>query len=266
MSQRSAAAFDEVADLYDRARPRYPAELVDELLRLTGIGPASRVLEIGPGTGQLTEPLAAVGSEIVALEVGPSLAELARRRLAAFPRVRVITTSFESWEAPPEPFDAVVSASAFHWLDPSLRVAKSVSLLRDGGSLAIIEGHHIHGGTRSFFERSQECYRRWMPDTPPDFQLPSSADLPRESPELSGAADLEPALLRRYEREYAYSTSEYQDLFRTYSDHRALGPEGCEGLVGCLGRLIDLQFGGRITKRVLTELRVARVRRTHPTE
>lgn len=46
--------FDEAADLYDRARPRYPQALVDDLVRAAGLGPGSRVLEIGPGTGQLT--------------------------------------------------------------------------------------------------------------------------------------------------------------------------------------------------------------------
>ncbi|MGW3851955.1 class I SAM-dependent methyltransferase, partial [Streptomyces fagopyri] len=54
--------FDEAAELYDRARPRYPAALVDELAGRAGLGPGVRVLEIGPGTGQLTVPLARLGA------------------------------------------------------------------------------------------------------------------------------------------------------------------------------------------------------------
>jgi cyclopropane fatty-acyl-phospholipid synthase-like methyltransferase len=46
--------FDEDADLYDRARPGYPAQLFDDLAELAGVGPGCRLLEIGPGTGKAT--------------------------------------------------------------------------------------------------------------------------------------------------------------------------------------------------------------------
>jgi len=52
------STFDEAAELYHRARPGYPAALFDDLAELTSIRPGSRVLEIGPGTGQATLPLA----------------------------------------------------------------------------------------------------------------------------------------------------------------------------------------------------------------
>lgn len=64
--------FDEAAALYDRARPRYPEPLVDDLARAAGLGPGSRVLEIAPGTGQLTVPLATSGCRLTAVELGPS--------------------------------------------------------------------------------------------------------------------------------------------------------------------------------------------------
>jgi hypothetical protein len=58
-----------------------------------------------------------------------------------------------------------------------------------------------------------------------------------------------------------YSTAEYLDLVLTYSNHRALPSDALRGLLDCLADLIDRRFGGRITKRYLTELRVA-LRRT----
>jgi SAM-dependent methyltransferase len=85
MTQRDRArrrwTFDEAAGLYDRARPGYPAALFDDLVELTGIGPGSRVLEIGSGTGQATGPLAERGCRVVAVELGPRLAAVARRNL-----------------------------------------------------------------------------------------------------------------------------------------------------------------------------------------
>ena len=55
-------AFDSVAEAYDRARPSYPEQLVNDLIALADIGERSRVLEIGPGTGQLSVPLAKHGA------------------------------------------------------------------------------------------------------------------------------------------------------------------------------------------------------------
>ena len=76
------AIFDEDAELYDRARPGYPAELMEDLRSFAGLGPGSTVIEIGPGTGQATRGLLAQGWRVVALEPGRELAAVARRVLA----------------------------------------------------------------------------------------------------------------------------------------------------------------------------------------
>ena len=62
---RLRATFDEVADLYEAARPTYPPQLFDDLVSLAGLSPGARVVEIGCGTGQATLPLAERGLEIV---------------------------------------------------------------------------------------------------------------------------------------------------------------------------------------------------------
>lgn len=149
--------FEEDAELYERARPRYPRPLVEELTRVTGIGPGSRVLELGPGTGQLTVPPAGFGCRITAVELGPSLAAVARRRLRVRPSAEVVVADFERWELPPQPFDAVVCATAFHWLDPALRLPEAARALRPGGRLALVTTLHVAGGTQEFFDRVQRC-------------------------------------------------------------------------------------------------------------
>src|SRR5919108_4449878 len=120
--ERRRATFDEAAELYDRARPGYPPALFDDLAELAGVGPGCRVLEIGPGTGQATVPLAERGCKIVAVELGEGLAAVARRNLARFPEVQVVTAAFEDWPLPAEPFDVVLAATSFHWIDPAVRV------------------------------------------------------------------------------------------------------------------------------------------------
>ncbi|HEX7993596.1 MAG TPA: hypothetical protein VF506_06705, partial [Streptosporangiaceae bacterium] len=46
--------FDSAAERYDRARPDYPAELLDELVLLAGLRPGAQLLEVGCGTGKAT--------------------------------------------------------------------------------------------------------------------------------------------------------------------------------------------------------------------
>ena len=257
--ERLRSTFDQVADLYDRVRPGYPAALFDDLAELAGVGPGARVLEIGPGTGQATVPLAERGCRVVAVELGADLAAVARRNLARFPEVEVVTAAFEDWPLPAEPFDLVLAATAFHWIDPAVRVVKAADALRPGGALATVTTHHVAGGDESFFAEVQACYERWDPDTPPGgAPLKAAADIPTSSDELDRSHRFGPASFRRHEWEQAYTATGYIEVLLTYSGHRALDPRAQAGLLDCIAHLIDTAHGGRITKRYLTELRVAR--------
>jgi SAM-dependent methyltransferase len=256
--ERLRRTFDQAAELYDRVRPGYPPALFDDLAELAGVGPGCRVLEIGPGTGQATVPLAERGCRIVAVELGAELAAVARRNLARFPQVQVVTAAFEDWPLPDEPFDVVLAATAFHWIDPAARVGKAADALRPGGALATIATHHIAGGDQAFFVQAQACYERWDPETPPGgARLPTAAEVPTASDELDRSGRFGPVEFRRYEWERSYSTAGYLEVLLTYSGHRAMEPTAQANLLDCIARLIDTGYGGQISKRYLTELRTA---------
>ncbi|MET7575407.1 class I SAM-dependent methyltransferase [Streptomyces sp. NPDC005492] len=246
--------FDGAAERYDRARPRYPRPLVDELARTAALGPDSRVLEIAPGTGQLTVPLAEFGCQLTAVELGPSLAAVARHNLGAFPRAEVRVADFERWDLPDEPFDLVVIATAYHWLDPRTRVAKVASALRPGGTFAVVTTHHVAGGTQEFFDRSQRCYERWDPTTPPGFRSPTEDECVTDTGEFVRSEHFEGVRVWRGAREITYTTDEYLDVVLTYSNHLALDEPAREGLLSCLRELLETRHGGRVTKRYLHEL------------
>jgi SAM-dependent methyltransferase len=248
--------FNEAAELYDRARPGYPAGLFEDVIRLAGIPSGGRVLEIGCGTGQATVPLAERGFSIVAVELGAELAHVARRNLARFPRVEVVVSAFEDWPLPTQAFDLVLSATAFHWLNPAIRINKVADALRPGGALAIIATHHIAGGTAPFFVDAQGCYERWDPTTPPGLRLQTSEQIPMDTSELDNSGRFEPAIVRRYEQEVPYSTTEYLEVLQTYSDQRAREPESGARLLECIAQLIDTRYGGSISKRYMNELSI----------
>jgi SAM-dependent methyltransferase len=235
--------------------------LFDDLADLAGLHPGARVLEIGSGTGIATRPIVERNYQVTAIELGPNLAAVARRKLARFPNVTVIVGAFEDWPLPAEPFDAVVSATAFHWLDPSVRVTKAADALRPGGVLATIATHHIDGGDAQFFIDVQDCYRRWFAESP-GTRLPAAAEILADSADLEHSGRFEPPTFRRYEWEQPYSSLEYLDLLSTYSDHRALEQTVRWRLLDCISQLIVKQYGGRIRKRYLNELRIGRRRAT----
>lgn len=130
--------FDGVAAEYDRNRPMYPDELVDQACQVAGIGAGDRVLEIGCGTGQLTRSLAARGLRVTALEPGGNLIALARQNLEGAGAVDFVSARFEDASLPRERFRAVFSASALHWVDPEVSWRKIADVLVPGGTLALI--------------------------------------------------------------------------------------------------------------------------------
>lgn len=258
--------FDEDAELYDRMRPGYPSGLYTDLVELTGVGTTSRVLEIGSGTGQATLPLARLAGTVVGLEPGANLAAVARRNLAERPNASIVEATFEEWPLPNEPFDLVVSATAFHWVDPDVRMVKAAQALIPGGALAVVSTHHVEGGTWSadstFNADIQACYERFDPATPPNLQMPTADDIHDDPRELDESGKFTRPTFRRYEWERTYTTAEYLDLLMTYSGHRALPRSQRNALLECIAHLIRAEHGGSVTKRYLTRLSLAKTGRS----
>ncbi len=132
------ALFDGVAGLYHASRPGYPPRMVEFVVATAGLDAGGAVLEVGCGTGQLTEPLAHFGFGLTAIDIGPSMIAAARRRLAGA-AVSFEVASFEELDRADATFDLIISGAAFHWIDPEVRFAKSARLLRPGGWLAVLD-------------------------------------------------------------------------------------------------------------------------------
>ncbi len=256
---RRRESFDEVAELYEKARPGYPQQLIDELLELSDLGKGGRVLEIGSGTGQLTVPLTERGLSLVAVELGAHLAAVARRKLARFPHAEVVVADFDQWVLPSEPFDLVAVATAFHWLDPATRVRRCADALRSGGILAIVETRWgVSCGDDRFSLESQECYARWDPDHDPAFRPPRLEELSEECEALATSQLFEVIAHRRYRSEREYTAVQYRDLLATFSNIRALEQQARNGFLACIVDLIDSRFDGNIVRHDVYDLWLAR--------
>jgi ubiquinone/menaquinone biosynthesis C-methylase UbiE len=134
---RQRTLFDGIAERYEGSRPGYPARVTEFVTTTANLAPGAEILEIGCGTGQLTERLAGHGFRLTAIDIGPSMIATARRRLTGA-EVSFQVTSFEDLAAADRSFDLVISSAAFHWIDPGVAFGKSARLLRPGGWLALL--------------------------------------------------------------------------------------------------------------------------------
>jgi SAM-dependent methyltransferase len=256
-------AFDEVPEIYDRVRPAYPPQAFDDMFSYLGerrsvAGPL--VLEIGPGTGKATKSLLERAERVVAVEIGPSLAAFLERKLSPeFPgRLGVINRAFEEYDPSPQSFDLVVSATAFHWIDPGVGLQKSHAALRPGGALAIIMTNQIKSDAdRGFFERVLPIYKKYRSDERPS-SVPDENVVPAEFEEVRSSGLFVDVLLRRYRWDQRYATADYADLVRSYANSQTM-PEGPrEALIADLCRVIDEEYGGSVTRPLVITLTLGR--------
>ena len=255
------STFDGVATLYDEVRPGYPERLFDDLALLSGTGPGTRALEIGCGTGQATLPLARRGYHLLGVELGANLAAVARRKLADYPNARVLACSFEEWTLERGAFDLVVSATAFHWVDPRVRYRKSAQALRPDGSLALVWNRgDPDGGSEGFLEALEDVHRREAPALAPERRPPS---LDRD-PDKAGEIERSGFFGRPEERVHRFTVDRdaesYLRLLGTFSSHRALDEGTRRRLFASVRRLINEEYGGRVVEGYRSELYVSRKR------
>jgi trans-aconitate methyltransferase len=104
----------------------YGAELLDWLRAQ----PGERILDLGCGTGELAERIAATGATVIGIDSDPAMIEAARTRL---PNVELRVADGHDF-AVDEPVDAVFSNAALHWMPAAVEVLGCVSdALRRGG-------------------------------------------------------------------------------------------------------------------------------------
>ena len=249
--------FDAVARDYDDVRPGYPEGV---FAAIAEAAPGRRLLEIGSGTGKATTGFIAAGFSIVGLEPGAAMIATARAN-PALAAVSFEQTTFEGWAAKGEPvFDAVASAQAWHWIDPSGGYAKAAASLAAGGVLAIFGNvaPFPEGPMKAKVDAAYERLAPEMSDRAKNSALntyyTATGPVPAQiaASGCFGAADH-----RVFAWSRDYPTSEFLTLQSTLSNHQMLAPNRREALLQAVGEIIDAH-GGRVTLPYETHLFLAR--------
>jgi trans-aconitate methyltransferase len=256
-------SFDPVAALYNEMRPGYPQAVFDDVIAIAGVGSFSHLLEIGCGSGHATLMFARRNLRIDCVELGENMAALARKNLAAFPRVTVTLADFDIWNPDPQQdagYDLVYSATAYHWLNPETRIERIARLLAPAGWVAVWRNHHVRGSQASedFFRAAQTIYAREAPALAAKFtgQLDPDQIQPVEKEEWLASGLFRDAQTRVYCWSKEYTALEYVRMLDTHSDHRLLAEANRQRLFAGLVQLAG-EFGGSITREHATILHMA---------
>jgi SAM-dependent methyltransferase len=156
LQREVAEGFGTEAGRYDRARPTYPADLVE---RIIAASPGRDVLDVGCGTGISARLFRAAGCRVLGVDPDSRMAELARRG-----GTETEVATFEDWDPAGRTFDAVIAAQAWHWVDPVAGVAKAAAVLRPRGRLAVF--WNAFDPPEELRAAFGEVFRRVVPDSP----------------------------------------------------------------------------------------------------
>ena len=253
--------FNEVPELYDRVRPTYPDELFADLVAITGLAERSAVLEVGCGTGQATQSLAALGCSVTAVEPGSDMAALARQRLTASPNIVVEKSSFEEWDDRGRRFHVLVAAASWHWVDPSIGWRRARRVLHAGGWMALIGNVVVRRpGEPEVYAETADLHERFSPGNP-DWGHPPLEDEVRATDEGWGppndpGSSFGPTIVRWYPTVQWFNGAGFADLLRSTSLYRRLDRDVREPLLDAIAERIRTRMGDRVARRYLSVLRV----------
>ena len=130
--------FDTIPEQFDKYRPRYSRELFEYLINYAKIGPEKKVLEIGPGTGQATDPILQTGCDYNAIELGEHLYAKMQEKYSRFPNFHIVNDDFITFDFGQQRFDLIYSAATIQWIPEDIAFTKTFELLKPGGVLAMM--------------------------------------------------------------------------------------------------------------------------------
>ena len=242
-----AESFGSDAERFDRTRPPYPEALIQRVLASS---PGRCVLDVGCGTGIEARQLQAAGATVLGVEPDERMAEFARAT-----GIEVQVAKFEEWEPADRLFDAVVSATAWHWIDPVAGARRAAEVLRPGGRLAAF--WHAFELPSSVAEAFGEVYRRAVPDSPFNFQS-ARQGLATYQGVFAKAADgirqagrFDEPEQWRFDWEHTYTRDEWLDQLPTHGTLTRLPADKQVEVLAGVGEAIDA-IGGSFTMSYYT--------------
>lgn len=249
---------------YDAARPPYPEAVFALLMTQGALFQGATTLEIGPGNGLATRRLLALGANpMTVLEPDRRFAEL----LHSLPKpasstYHIIHTTFEEVQLGHETFDLVVSATAFHWLDPTLRVKKLWQVVKQHGYVALFwntfqdltKADPFHEATQSLLAGLSTS-----PSNRPN-EIPFALDRQAREAEFLSGGNFELTVYLELHWTLTLNAHQVSLLYENFSHIARLPPSERAEILAALGKVAESEFKGIVKRNMTTPLYLFRKR------
>lgn len=252
--------YSEIANFYNKTRPRYPQELINRVVELAELSPRANILEIGCGPGIATVPFAELGFSMLCLEPSQPACLLARQNCATHPSVEIKNQTLEEWELEAEKFDAVLAATSFHWVSAEIRYQKTAAALKDKGALILLWNAGVLP-QEEIYRILHEVYQNQAPSLA-EYHAGERANQ-AESIKEFGQSVIDSGLYEDliYEElvsEINYSREDYLALLQTYSVYIALDDEKRNSLLANLREALEKNCDNSIKASYISAFHIAK--------
>lgn len=249
--------YSDVADAYNRTRPRYPKELINRAINIANLSADNTILEIGCGPGIATVEFANLGFSLVCLEPSQDASNFARLNCANYPNVEIKTITFEEWELEPKRFNAVLAATSIHWVSPDIAYAKAAASLQDRGSLILL-WNMTPQPDYEVYQLLQEVYQIHAPS----LGKHETQDIQLEQVEKFGQSVINSGYFKNLVSEQiaceaSYSIDDYLSLLSTLSPYIALSVEKRTSLFDGLREVLENNGFSNIQVSYLSAFHIA---------
>jgi SAM-dependent methyltransferase len=249
--------YSPAAEAYNSTRPRYPRELISQVVKAAQLSSSSRILEIGSGPGTATTSFAEYGCSMVCIEPNPDFCKLAKMNCKSYPSVKVINTSFEEWNLEPEAFDAVLAASSMHWIPAEIAYAKASRALKEDGYLMLLWNKELQP-CKSMRAAFSSVYQRHAPSLGRYEDRKTQEDiLACLGQMVLDSGGFRSMVTATFEVSLTYTPDQYISLLGTYSVYLTLGRRTRNALFAGIRECILESEGGEIRLSGLSAYHIA---------
>lgn len=249
--------YSPVARAYDKARPRYPQKLIQQVIKIAQLSSDSKILEVGCGPATATLSFAELGSPMICLEPNQEFYQLAQHNCNQYPNVEIQNTSFEEWMIQPNEFNVVLAATSFHWIPPHIGYPKAAKALQENGYLILLWNKQLQP-SYEVYQNLSEVYQFHAPD------LEHFEDREIQEKILQGLGQvvLDSGLFKglicgHVESEVNYTVDEYLTLLSTYSPYLELASDVRKALFEGLRSRIELNYRRSLQLSYVSAFQVA---------
>ncbi|MEH2141680.1 class I SAM-dependent methyltransferase [Nostoc sp.] len=237
--------YSPAAEAYNKARPRYPQDLIQQVVEVAQLSTDSKILEVGCGPGTATVAIAQLGCSMICLEPNPDFFQLAQHNCQPYSNVEIQNTSFEEWKLKAFEFDAVLAATSFHWISPEVGYPKAANALQENGYLILLWNKELQPSYEVYQSLSQyqihtPSLDRYEDQETQEYILRQLGNIALDSGQFK---DL---IYGQVTSEVTYTADEYLTLLNTYSPYIKLDPHNKESLFSELRHRIEDDFGGSL--------------------